>query len=50
MNEVIIVYSDINGVLERANRTEFGLASGVFTKDINKVILALIVKRYFVVD
>ena len=30
---------DVDGVLERANATEFGLASGVFTKDINKVIL-----------
>ena len=31
------VYRDIDGVLRRANATEFGLASGVFTKDINKV-------------
>ena len=29
---------DIEGVLERANDTEFGLASGVFTKDINKAL------------
>ena len=30
-------YRDIDGVLRRANATEFGLASGVFTRDINKV-------------
>ncbi|XP_070610937.1 mitochondrial 10-formyltetrahydrofolate dehydrogenase [Erythrolamprus reginae] len=29
---------DVDGVLERANRTEFGLASGVFTKDISKAL------------
>nr|XP_060632894.1 mitochondrial 10-formyltetrahydrofolate dehydrogenase isoform X1 [Anolis sagrei ordinatus] len=29
---------DVDGVLERANRTEYGLASGVFTKDINKAL------------
>ncbi|XP_045409013.1 mitochondrial 10-formyltetrahydrofolate dehydrogenase [Lemur catta] len=29
---------DINGVLQRANNTEYGLASGVFTKDINKAM------------
>ncbi|XP_006631068.2 cytosolic 10-formyltetrahydrofolate dehydrogenase [Lepisosteus oculatus] len=29
---------DIDGVLKRANDTEFGLASGVFTKDINKAL------------
>lgn len=33
------VYSDIDGVLRRANATEFGLASGVFTQDITKVKL-----------
>lgn len=31
--------SDIEGVIRRANKTEFGLASGVFTKDINKALL-----------
>ncbi|XP_065175810.1 cytosolic 10-formyltetrahydrofolate dehydrogenase-like [Sycon ciliatum] len=29
---------DVDGVLERANATEFGLASGVFTKDIGKAM------------
>lgn len=30
--------SDIDEVLKRANATEFGLASGVFTTDINKAL------------
>ncbi|XP_076153215.1 mitochondrial 10-formyltetrahydrofolate dehydrogenase isoform X2 [Alosa pseudoharengus] len=29
---------DVDGVLNRANDTEFGLASGVFTRDINKAL------------
>ena len=29
---------DVEGVLRRANATEFGLASGVFTKDISKAL------------
>lgn len=29
---------DVDGVLTRANNTEFGLASGVFTRDINKAM------------
>ena len=32
------LYSDIDGVLKSANGTEYGLASGVFTKDINKAM------------
>ena len=28
---------DVDGVLKRANDTEFGLASGVFTNDVSKV-------------
>ena len=33
---VCLFVRDVNGVLRRANATEFGLASGVFTRDINK--------------
>ena len=29
---------DVEGVVRRANMTEYGLASGVFTKDINKAL------------
>lgn len=29
---------DIESVLRRANKTEYGLASGVFTKDISKAL------------
>ena len=34
---MIIFFSDIDGVLKSANGTEYGLASGVFTKDLSKV-------------
>lgn len=30
--------SDIEGVIRRANKSEYGLASGVFTKDISKAL------------
>ena len=33
----IIKFSDINEVIERANNTSYGLAAGLFTKDVNKV-------------
>ena len=36
-NFLIILVRDVNGVIRRANATEYGLASGVFTRDINKV-------------
>lgn len=32
-----LLFSDVDGVLKRANATEYGLASGVFTNDISKV-------------
>ena len=32
------LYRDIENVVRRANNTEFGLASGVFTNDINKAL------------
>lgn len=31
--------SDVESVMRRANRTEYGLASGVFTKDISKALI-----------
>jgi len=31
-------FRDINGVLRSANGTEYGLAAGVFTQDINKAL------------
>ena len=34
---IIFFFSDIDGVLKSANGTEYGLASGVFTKDLSKV-------------
>lgn len=38
LNESNDLSSDIDGVLKRANSTEFGLASGVFSKDVGKVM------------
>ncbi|NXE10774.1 AL1L1 dehydrogenase, partial [Lophotis ruficrista] len=38
-NEIILLpHRDVDGVLRRANNTEYGLASGVFTKDISKAL------------
>ena len=34
---IFFFFSDIDGVLKSANGTEYGLASGVFTKDLSKV-------------
>ena len=34
----LLKFSDVDGVIRRANKTEYGLASGVFTKDINKAM------------
>ena len=31
-------FSDIDGVLRRANATEYGLASGVLTRDLSKAL------------
>lgn len=36
MTDLFFFFRDIDGVLKRANATEYGLASGVFTKDISK--------------
>lgn len=33
----MFIFSDVEGVLKSANGTEYGLASGVFTKDLSKV-------------
>ena len=33
----MFICSDVEGVLKSANGTEYGLASGVFTKDLSKV-------------
>ena len=34
----IFKFKDINEVIERANKTSYGLAAAVFTKDINKAL------------
>lgn len=38
MTDLFFFFRDIDGVLKRANATEYGLASGVFTKDISKAL------------
>ena len=40
---------DVDGVIRRANATEFGLASGVFTRDINKVRTNIVVNSFNIV-
>jgi len=37
-NDLSLPCSDVEGVIARANATEYGLASGVFTKDVNKAM------------
>ena len=32
------MFRDVEDVIRRANATEYGLASGVFTKDLSKVL------------
>ena len=34
----IFKFKDMNEVIERANKTSYGLAAAVFTKDINKAL------------
>ena len=36
--EINYSFRDVEGVIARANKTEYGLASGVFTNDINKAM------------
>ena len=45
MITTLIFSSDIEGVLSSANATEYGLASGVFTKDLSKVSF---ITKYFI--
>jgi len=39
--------SDIDGVIRRANTTEYGLASGVFSRDINKASIMSCVHVFY---
>lgn len=34
----IIKFSQLDEIIERANNTEYGLAAGVFTKDLEKAL------------
>ena len=36
--QYVLSSRDMDGVIRRANNTEFGLASGVFTKDISRAL------------
>lgn len=38
MGFLLTSFSDLDDVLRRANATEYGLASGVFTRDISKAL------------
>lgn len=44
---MIFFFSDIDGVLKSANGTEYGLASGVFTKDLSKVWINFFKASFF---
>ena len=44
---MIFFFSDIDGVLKSANGTEYGLASGVFTKDLSKVWINVFKASFF---
>lgn len=35
---MILKFSTFEEVIERSNKTEYGLASGIITKDINKAL------------
>jgi len=35
---LVFLCSDVDGMLARANQTEYGLAAGVFTRDISKAL------------
>lgn len=34
----VLKFKDVNELLERANKTMYGLAAGIFTKDIDKAM------------
>lgn len=36
--QTILKFDNIEEVIERANKTRFGLAAGIFTNDINKAL------------
>ena len=36
--QVILKYKTMEEVIERSNKTEYGLASGIVTKDLNKAL------------
>lgn len=36
---LFVFFRDVNDIIKRANMSEYGLSSGVFTKDISKALL-----------